>query len=106
MSPGGSIQENGGLPTGSPASLLQECLACGVLVVGARGRIAACTPEAAAHLRAKTERLRNAPVTSLPAPLPKLIRDAAQSGQPVTNLEILLKTPAGARQHCGRAFCR
>jgi len=92
MSPGGSIQENGELPTGSPASLLQECLACGVLVVDAFERIAACTPEAATHLRAKVERLRNAPVTSLPAPLPRLIRDAAKSGQPVTNLEILLKS--------------
>jgi len=70
---------------------LQECLACGVLVVNARGRIAACTPEAAAHLRAKAERLRNAPATSLPAPLPRLIRDAAKSGQPATNLEIVLK---------------
>jgi len=72
---------------------LQECLACGVLVVNARGRITACTPEAATHLCAKAERLRNAPVTSLPAPLPGLIRDAAKSGRPVTNLEILLKPP-------------
>ncbi len=92
MSPGSSTQENGELPTGSPASLLQECLACGVLVVNARGRIIACTPEAAAHLRVTVERLRNAPVTSLPAPLPRLIRDTVKSGQPVTNLEILLKT--------------
>ena len=61
-------------------------------MVNARGRIAACTPEAAAHLRTKAERLRNAPATSLPAPLPKLIRDAARSGQPVTNREILPKT--------------
>ena len=96
MSPGGSTQENGELPTGSPASLLQECLACGVLVVDALGRIAACTPEAATHLLAKVERLRNAPATSLPAPLPRLIRDAAKSGQPVTNLEILLKSARGA----------
>jgi signal transduction histidine kinase len=92
MSPGGSTQENGELPTGSPASLLQECLACGVLIVNARGRIAACTAEAAAHLRTKAERLRNAPAASLPAPLPRLIRDAAKSGQAATNLEILLKT--------------
>ena len=91
MSPGGATQENGELPTGSPASLLQECLACGVLVVNARGRIVACTPEAAAHLGANAERLRNAPVTSLPAPLPQLIRDTAKSGQAVTNREILLK---------------
>jgi signal transduction histidine kinase len=92
MSPGGSTQENSGLPTGNLASLLEESLACGVLVISARGRIIACTPEAAAHLHAKAVRLRNAPVSSLPAPLPKLIRDAAKSGQAVTNLEILLKT--------------
>ena len=60
-------------------------------MVGARGRIATCTPEAARHLRAQVARLRNAPLSSLPAPLPQLIRDAAQSGQPVTNREILLK---------------
>jgi signal transduction histidine kinase len=92
MSPAASTRENGGLPSGSPASLLQECLACGVLVVNSRGRIAACTPEAAAHLRVPPERLRNLPVNSLPAPLPRLIREAVRSGQPVTNLEIQLKT--------------
>jgi signal transduction histidine kinase len=91
MSPGSSTQENGGLPTGNPAGLLPECLACGVLVAGARGRIVACTPEAAAHLRVKTERLQNAPVNSLPAPLPRLIRAAARSGQSVTSREISLK---------------
>lgn len=62
-----------------------------MLLVNARGRIAACTPEAAAHLRVKMERLRNAPVNSLPVPLPKLIREAMRSGQPATNLEIQLK---------------
>jgi signal transduction histidine kinase len=93
MSPGGSSQKNGRLPGGSPAGLLQECVACGVLVVNKRGRIAACTPEAAAHLRVKMERLRKAPVNSLPAPLPNLIREALRKGQPVSNQEILLKTP-------------
>ena len=78
-----------GLSTGSPLNLLQECLACGVLVVGTRGRIVACTAEAAAHLRTRAARLRNATVNSLPAPLPKLIREAAKSGKPVTNHEIL-----------------
>jgi two-component system sensor histidine kinase HydH len=92
MSPGGSTQEKNGLPDGNPASLLQECFACGVLVVGARGRIVACTPEAASHLHTKAARLRNAPASSLPAPLPELIRNAARSGQAVTNLEILPKT--------------
>ncbi len=100
MSPGGSIKKAGGLSTGSPAGLLQECLACGVLVTEARGRkcvIIACTAEAAAHLHKKASRLRNAPVASLPAPLPELIRAAVKSGKPVMNREIVIETPrAGA----------
>lgn len=93
MSPGGSSKKNGGLPTGSPAGLLQECLACGVLVVGARERIVACTAEAAAHLSATAAQLKNAPINSLPAPLPELIRAAAKSGKAVTNREIEVKAP-------------
>ncbi len=92
MPPGSSIRKKSGLPTGNPASLLQECLAYEVLVAGARGRLVTCTPEAAALLRIPMTRLQNAPVKSLPAPFPKLIREAARSGQPVTNLEIRLKT--------------
>lgn len=92
MSPDGSTKEKNGFPSGSRGGLFQECLACGVLVVNARGRIAVGTPEAAGHLRIKMERLRNAPLNSLPAPLPGLIRDAAKSGEPVTNRDILLKT--------------
>jgi signal transduction histidine kinase len=95
MSPGGSSKKPGGLPTESPASLLQECLACGVLVVGARERIVACTAEAAGHLRARAARLKNASINSLPAPLPELIRAAAKSGKAVTNREIEIKTPRG-----------
>ncbi len=93
MPPGSSIQNKSGLPTGNPASLLQECLTYGVLVAGARGRIIACTPEAAALLRVPAARLQNALLKSLPAPFPKLIRDAAKSGRPATNREIQLKTP-------------
>ncbi|HLX96869.1 MAG TPA: ATP-binding protein [Verrucomicrobiae bacterium] len=92
MPPGSSIQKKSGLPTGNPASLLQECLAYGVLVAGARGRIVACTPEAAALLRLPAARLQKAPLKSLPAPFPKLIRDAAKNGRLVTNREIRLKT--------------
>jgi signal transduction histidine kinase len=95
MSPDSSTKEISGLSTGSPLNLLQECLACGVLVVGTRGRIVTCTAEAAAHLRTRAARLRNATVNSLPAPLPKLIREVAKRGTPVTNHEILLKTSHG-----------
>ncbi len=95
MSPDGSSKKNDALPTGSPAGLLQECLACGVIVVGARERIVACTAEAAAHLRARAARLKNASLNSLPAPLPELIRAAAKSGKAVTNREIEIKNPRG-----------
>ena len=95
MSPGGSSKKPGGLPTESPASLLQECLACGVLVVGARERVVACTAEAAGHLRARAARLKNASILALPAPLPELIRAAAKSGKAVTNREIEIKAPRG-----------
>jgi signal transduction histidine kinase len=77
------------------SSLLQECLACGVLVIGARERIIACTAEAAAHLHTRARRLRNAPLNSLPAPLSKLIRAAAKSGKPAMNRDISLKISRG-----------
>src|SRR5208337_2944430 len=88
-------RKNGGLPTESPSGLLQECLACGVLVVGARERVVTCTAEAAAHLHATATRLKNASIKSLPAPLPELIRAAAKSGEAITNREIEIKTPRG-----------
>jgi signal transduction histidine kinase len=66
-----------------------------VLVVGARERIVACTAGAAAHLRAKAARLKDASINSLPAPLPELIRAAAKSGRAIANREIEIKTPRG-----------
>jgi signal transduction histidine kinase len=96
MISGGSIGKADGLPNGSPGGLLQECLSCGVLVTEARGRkcgIIACTTEAAAHLHRKASRLRNAPITQLPEPLPELILAAAKSGKPVMNREITIATP-------------
>jgi two-component system sensor histidine kinase HydH len=95
MSPGGSSKKTGGLPTESPAGLQRETPACGVLVVGARERIVICTAGAAAYLHAKAARLKNAPVNSLPEPLPKLIRAAAKSGRTVANREIGITTPRG-----------
>ena len=80
----------GGLLNGSPASLLQECFACGVLVVGARQRIVACTAEAAGHLHRDAAKLQNAPLSSLPAPLARLIRETGRSGKAILNREIPL----------------
>ena len=92
MSFGGSSKQPGGLPTENPASLLQQCLASGVLVVGAGERIVACTGEAAAHLHLEAAQLKNASINSLPVPLPEWIRAAAKSGDGVTNQEIEINT--------------
>jgi signal transduction histidine kinase len=94
MPPGSSTKKTSGLSNLS--SLLQECLTYGVLVIGARERIIACTAEAATHLHTKAELLRNAPLKLLPAPLPKLIRAAAKSGKPVMNRNIPLKISRGS----------
>src|ERR1039458_131770 len=80
----------GGLSGGSPVSLLQECFACGVIVVGGRKRIVTCTAEAAEHLDRDAAKLLNAPLSSLPAPLAKLIQETARSGQAILNREIPL----------------
>src|ERR1039458_1881587 len=80
----------GGLSGGNPLSLLQECFACGVIVVGARKRIVACTAEAAEHLHRDAAKLLNAPLSSLPAPLAKLIQETARSGHAILNREIPL----------------
>jgi len=80
----------GGLSGGNPLSLLQECFACGVIVVGARKRIVACTAEAAEHLHRDAAKLLNAPLSSLPAPLARLIQETTRSGQAILNREIPL----------------
>jgi signal transduction histidine kinase len=81
----------------NPPGLLHEDFACGVLVVDSRERIAACTPEAAALLRLDAEKLRGAPIDSLPLQLAKIIREAATSRKCVTNREILLDDAAPLR---------
>ncbi|HZT22788.1 MAG TPA: ATP-binding protein [Verrucomicrobiae bacterium] len=99
MSTGSSSKEPGKSPSGSPASLLNECLACGVLVVGVQGRrraVIACTAEAAAHLQTPAAQLRNLPLDSLPVPLPEWIRTADRTGRPLMNREIIVQTPRGA----------
>jgi signal transduction histidine kinase len=79
-----------GLSGGNPLSLLEECFACGVIVVGAGKHIIACTAEAAEHLHRDAAKLLNAPLSALPAPLAKLIQETARSGKPVMNREIPL----------------
>jgi signal transduction histidine kinase len=86
-----------GLSGGNPLSLLQECFACGVIVVGARKRIVACTPEAAEHLHRNAAKLLNAPLSSLPAPLARLIQETARSGEAILNREIPVGHAAALR---------
>ena len=87
----------GRLSNGNPASLLQECFACGVLVVGARKRIAACTDEAAGHLNRDAAKLLNTPLSSLPAPLARLIQETAKNGKAILNREIPIGRTAALR---------
>jgi signal transduction histidine kinase len=94
MSSNQLAKRTGGLSSGNSLSLLQECFACGVLVVGARQRIVACTAEAAEHLQRDAAKLLNAPLRSLPAPLARLIQEAARSGQAILNREIPLSRTA------------
>ncbi|MGH7950319.1 MAG: two-component system sensor histidine kinase NtrB [Limisphaerales bacterium] len=82
-------EKTNGLAAANPANVLQECLACGVLVIDSRERIAVCTPEAAAHLRLKFDPLLDSPLDSLPAPFPKLSREATTSGKPILSREII-----------------
>jgi len=86
-----------GLSDGNPASLLQECLACGVLVVGTRGRIAACTAEAAQQMGREAARLIGAPLSALPAPLARLIQETTRSGKTVLNRGVHLDNAATLR---------
>jgi signal transduction histidine kinase len=91
-----SNNKGGGFSGGNPAGLLQECLSCGLLVVGARERIVACTPEAAAHLDLKTGRSSKATLAALPPKLAGLIRNAARGGKPLLNRRIHLENNRGA----------
>ena len=88
MSANATRKSANGFSSENPSSLLQECFACGVLVVGARRRIVACTTEAAGHLHRDEAKLLNAPLSALPAPLARLIQQVAKSGKPILNREI------------------
>lgn len=68
---------------------------CGVLVVGARERIVACTAVAAALLHTTTARLKKASLKTLPAPLPELIRAAAKSGKAAADQAMEIESPRG-----------
>jgi two-component system, NtrC family, sensor histidine kinase HydH len=80
---------------GNPARLPPASLAGGALVVGARDRIVACTTGAAALLRTRAARMKNAPLDSLPAPLPAWARAAAKSGRAATDRKIEIQTRRG-----------
>jgi signal transduction histidine kinase len=90
MSANASRKSASGLSGDNSGSLLKDCLACGVLVVGPRRRIAACTAEAAEQLHRDAERLQDAPLSALPAPVARLIQDTLKSGKTVLNHEIHL----------------
>jgi len=90
MSATASRKSANGLSDNNPGSLFQECLACGILVVGTRRRIITCTPEAAGQLHRDPDKLLNAPLSALPAPLARVIQETGKTGKTVLNREIHL----------------
>ncbi|MEI9961984.1 MAG: hypothetical protein WDM76_12875 [Limisphaerales bacterium] len=80
--------------TANPTEQSTDGSVCGAFVVDANERIIACTPEAGVLLRINPAQLQNASVDSLPAPLPKLVRETAKSGKTLANKEIFLSTAA------------
>ena len=95
MSPDGSSKKNDALPTGSPAGLLQECLACGVIVVGARERIVACTAEAAAHFAREGGAVEKCLHQFIARATAGINPRRGQKRQGLTNREIEIKNPRG-----------
>ncbi len=69
----------------SPASALDDCFACGVLVANNRQRIITCNPEAERLLGLKLHAARSGPASLLPRPLQAIARKAASTGMAVTN---------------------
>jgi len=86
MSSNVSTGNRGSLAGENPAGLLQECLATGVIVIDAQGKITACTPDAAAALQLDAKKILHATTDSLPAPLVKLIA----AGKTVTHRAVVL----------------
>jgi len=97
MSSNHSAKKAGDRAGENPPCLLQEESACGALVVDSHGRIAVCTPEAAAHLRMDTAKLRGAELDALPPALAKLIRKTATGGKPAMNRKIPLDETTALR---------
>jgi len=88
MSANASRKSANGLSDHHPASLLQEPLACGVLVIGKGGKITASSVDAS--LQFSPDQPQAASLSVLPPPLARLVRDAAKSGKTVFNREIQL----------------
>lgn len=86
MSSSPTTGNRGGFPGENPAGLLHECLATGVIIVDAHGKIAACSAEAAHILRLDIKKILHASADALPAALAKL----AAANKTVSNREIEL----------------
>lgn len=71
-------------------SLARSSLACGLLTVGAGGKITTLTPEAGRALRLSAAAKPGAEVEHLPAPLQSIIREVQSGGQTVLERRVLL----------------
>lgn len=71
-------------------SALHDCLACGVVVVDARGRLAACTPQAMHLLELPASAVAQGTVSLLPAPLQAIIRKVVSTKIALTDQSVSL----------------
>ena len=76
-------------------ALLQDALACGVMLVDARGTVSFMSAETPEMLGSSLSPAPAAQVEVLPAPLRELIRDVLTSGKPLTGRQLELPDAAG-----------
>src|SRR5439155_959586 len=81
--------------TATLVGALRDSLGCGVLVVGGEGRILSCTPGAEHVLRLPPGQAVGAPLSKLPAPVQKIIRDAGSTQRAMTRPDVKLFSGPG-----------
>ncbi len=77
-------------------SALHDCLACGVLVVDARGCLVACTPKAALLLQLPAGSVAQGPLSLLPEPLQAIIREVVSTKATLPDQSVSLPSPSGS----------
>lgn len=80
------------------ASMLRDYLACGIMVVDARGKVVGLTPEARDALGLNTGPVRPLSLADLPKPIQSIIHDGA-AGDAIAEREMVVPGPEHERVH-------